>query len=78
MLPNNQDDISKKVNQGTKSYLQYSGMAFEMLAVIGLGVFIGVKLDKWLDLKFPVFTIVLGLLFLGISMFRIVKSLNAK
>lgn len=78
MLPNNQDDISKKVNQGTKSYLQYSVMAFEMLAVIGLGVFIGVKLDKWLDLKFPVFTIVLGLLFLGISMFRIVKSLNAK
>ncbi|MBX7225217.1 MAG: AtpZ/AtpI family protein [Chitinophagales bacterium] len=78
MLPNKKEDIPKEVNKQTTSYLQYSGLAFEMLAVIGLGVFIGVKLDKWLNLKFPACTIILGLLFLALSMFRIVKSLQTK
>jgi F0F1-type ATP synthase assembly protein I len=35
-----------------------------MIVVILLGVFGGIKLDKWLHMQFPIFTVVLS--FLGV------------
>jgi F0F1-type ATP synthase assembly protein I len=39
----------KKGNPLNSTYARYSGMAIQMIAVIGVGTFIGVKLDE----KFP-------------------------
>ncbi|MFN6037364.1 MAG: AtpZ/AtpI family protein, partial [Bacteroidota bacterium] len=47
--------MKKQPNQ----YMKYATMGTQMLITIGLGVFLGIKLDKWLQLKFPVFTVVL-------------------
>ena len=51
-------------------YAKYSGMAFQMLAIIVLGVLGGIKADKYLGLKTPVFTIIFTILsvFLSSSM----------
>jgi len=57
------------------SYARYSSMAFQMLAVIILGVFGGFKLDSWLDLKLPVFTVVLSVLSVGISIYLVTRDL---
>ena len=46
--------------QGLNNYARYSGMAFQMLAIILLGMYAGVKLDQWLHLK-PLFTIICSL-----------------
>lgn len=56
-------------------YVKYSGLAFQMAALILLGYWLGSKLDKWLDLSFPAFTISLILLFLFISFYSLIKSL---
>jgi hypothetical protein len=40
-----------------------------MMAIMFIGVFGGMKLDKWLGLKFPVFTVVLSLLGTGIAVY---------
>jgi hypothetical protein len=50
-------------------------MAFQMLAVIILGVFGGFKLDSWLDLSLPVFTVVLSVLSVGISIYLVTRDL---
>lgn len=42
-------------------YLKYSGLAFQMLAVIGLAVWAGIVLDGYLQLWFPAFTVILSL-----------------
>jgi F0F1-type ATP synthase assembly protein I len=47
-------------------FIQYSSLAIEMVVIMGLGVFAGIKIDDWLNLNFPVFTLVLMVLsFIG-------------
>lgn len=60
-------------------YLKYSGMAFQMVAAIGLGMWGGVTLDGMVQFKFPIFTLVLSLLGLIAAMYFVIKTaLNDK
>ncbi len=59
-------------------YARYSSLALQMLAIIGLGVFAGVKLDKWLHLGFPVFTLVLSVLSVILSIYQATRGLLKK
>jgi hypothetical protein len=63
-----------KITKGLSNYAKYSSLAFQMLAIILLGVFGGIKLDEWLELKFPVFTVVLSLLATGAAMYYGIKD----
>ena len=69
---NNQE--KKQLN----NYAKYSSIAFQMLAIILIGVFGGVKLDEWLELKFPVFTVILSLLSVSLAIYTVVKDLLKK
>ncbi|MFA7599494.1 MAG: AtpZ/AtpI family protein [Bacteroidales bacterium] len=51
---------NKKIYRSSASYLKYTGLVFQMLAVIILFTLGGVKLDEWISLSFPVFTLVLS------------------
>ncbi|MCR5115311.1 MAG: AtpZ/AtpI family protein [Bacteroidales bacterium] len=55
----------------------YSGMAFQMGAIIALGTYGGVKLDQWLNLS-PLFTIVCALLSIALAMYVMVHKLSQK
>jgi len=59
-------------------YARYSSLAFQMMAIIGLGVFGGVKLDQWLELKFPVFTLILSVVSVFAAIYTAVKDLIRK
>jgi hypothetical protein len=59
-------------------YFKYATMGTQMLVTIGLGVFLGIKLDRWLGLKFPVFTVVLSLLSVVIAIYLSVRDLLKK
>jgi F0F1-type ATP synthase assembly protein I len=63
--------MKKQPNQ----YMKYATMGTQMMITIGLGVFLGIKLDKWLQLKFPVFTVVLSLLSVFAAIYLAVKDL---
>jgi len=58
-------------------YARYSGMAFQMLAVILTGVFSGYKADQWLHTK-PVFTVVLSIVSVALSIYFVTKDLLRK
>jgi len=49
-----------------------------MFAIIGLGIFGGVKLDQWLNLSFPVFTVLLSLISVAAAIYTAVKDLLRK
>ena len=74
-------NLSKSKNQQLQNqkpineYVKYSGLAFQMAALILLGYWLGSKIDKWLELSIPVFTIILILLFLSVSFYSLIKSL---
>lgn len=67
-----QPDKKKPVN----AYMKYSGLAFQLLASIGICGWLGYKLDQYLSLKFPAFMLLFGLAaFVGI-MYQVYKSIN--
>lgn len=54
--PKNPEKKSKSLND----YARYSNLAFQMIVILGLGVWGGIKIDDWLNLSFPLFTVVLS------------------
>ncbi|MGV8092887.1 MAG: AtpZ/AtpI family protein [Mangrovibacterium sp.] len=64
------DKSKKKIDQ----FILYSSLAFEMMIIMAAGVFIGYKIDHWLNLSFPAFT--LGLMILSVigSIFYAIKN----
>lgn len=51
------DSFEKRKNQ-TTSLAKYSGLAFQMIAIILLVLFGGYKLDGYMENEFPLFTII--------------------
>ncbi|MBK6835882.1 MAG: AtpZ/AtpI family protein [Bacteroidetes bacterium] len=49
-------------------------MAFQMGAIITIGVFGGKKLDSWLELKTPIFTLILSLVSVTAAIYVSIKD----
>jgi len=45
-----------------------------MIAIILVGVFGGIKLDKWLETRFPVFTVVLSFVSVMLALYYSLKD----
>jgi len=56
--------------------LEFSGMAFEMLVIIGIFVLLGRFIDKKITLEIPLFTIVLCIVGLAASFYQIFRRLQ--
>ncbi|MEP6726161.1 MAG: ATPase F0F1 [Bacteroidota bacterium] len=65
-------------NNNNKDLMRYAGLATQMLAGLGIAVFIGLKTDKWLKLSFPILSWLLPLLVLAAIIFRIIKETGPK
>ena len=63
-----------KLNKGIKDFGKYSGIAFQMIAIILVSVWGGIKLDKLTCWHTPVFTIVLSLLGVFAAIYTAVKD----
>lgn len=72
---NNKKTNRSKSKKYLDSYARYTSIAFQMLAIILIGVFGGIKLDEWLELKFPVFTVILTILSVVLAIYYTVKDL---
>jgi F0F1-type ATP synthase assembly protein I len=66
------------IKKPANAYLRYSGLGFQIAGTIGLGVFIGIELDKWLKTSKPWFTITCSFLFLIIAFYLGFKDLLKK
>ncbi|MGM0611877.1 MAG: AtpZ/AtpI family protein [Bacteroidota bacterium] len=69
------DNQNKEKKTKLYNYARYSGIAFQMMIVIVAGVWGGVELDNLLNIEFPVITIVLSLLSVGVAIYIAIKDL---
>ncbi|MFW6227487.1 MAG: AtpZ/AtpI family protein [Bacteroidota bacterium] len=69
--PQNNKDKSKG---NLHDYARYSSIAIQMLVIITAGVWGGVQLDKLLNLKFPLLTILLSFASVGIAIYISIKD----
>jgi F0F1-type ATP synthase assembly protein I len=69
------DPSLKKKKKSLDNYARYSSIAFQMLIIILIGVFGGIKLDEWLKLSVPAFTIILSILAVILAIYTVTKDL---
>lgn len=70
----NQKNPKNLQNKGIRDFARYSGMAFQMVAIILVTTFGGIELDKLTKSEFPLFTIVLSLLGVFAAIYTAVKD----
>ncbi len=63
-----------KYDRSLNNYARYSSIAFEMLFIIAIGVFGGVKLDERLQ-TMPLFAIICSLAGLAIAFYVVIKDI---
>jgi F0F1-type ATP synthase assembly protein I len=73
----NQKKQISNSGSGLGDYARYSGLAFEMIAIILGTSFGGVKLDEHFGTK-PLFTVILSLFGVGASLYIVLKGILKK
>ena len=70
-----EDSLYKKYKKPTGDYMKYSGMAFQMLIILALGTYLGVKLDEYFQLETPYLAALFAILSLFIAFYITLKDL---
>lgn len=70
---NNDTDKKQLAN-----FAKYSGIAFQMFAIIGVFAFVGYKIDEYNHSKKPIITALVTLLGVLLSLYQVVRSLTKK
>jgi hypothetical protein len=53
-------------------------MGLKMVIIMIGGTFVGIELDKWIQIKFPIFTLVFALLAVFLAIYYFVKDFIKK
>jgi ATP synthase protein I len=72
--PSKTRNLKSPRNKGLNDFAKYSGIAFQMIAVILLTTWGGIELDKLAKFHTPVFTIILSLLGVFAAIYTAVKD----
>ncbi len=78
MDSSNKDKKKLLDDKSAKTYLRYSGMAFQIAGYIIVGVLLGRQLDKYFETQKPYFTALLSILFLAAYFIKLVSDLSRK
>ncbi len=70
--------MDKKPKSNGELLLQYSGLAFQLLIAIGIAVYAGLYIDKWINTKFPIFLWLLPLAVIAGMIFKAIKDTSKK
>ena len=66
------------LNNNLRLYSKYSSIAVQMLIIILMGVFGGMKLDEWIGWSFPVLTVILSIFAVILAIYIVTKDLIKK
>ncbi len=58
--------------------LKYAGLATQLLIGLGLAVFVGLKIDQWINIKMPVAVWLLPLLVIAALIYKVIKDTTIK
>lgn len=64
--------------ESNKQLMKYAGLTMQFLVSIALGIFVGVKADKWLQFSFPLLVWLLPLLMITGIIIKIIKETDRK
>ena len=65
-------------NDRRRELLRYAGLSSEVVASVGLSVFLGIKGDKWLKVSFPILSWALPLLVIVVLLINLIRQGTGK
>lgn len=74
-MTNPQSSKPNKSGKNTSQYIRFTGIAFEMLAFILIGYWLGGKANDYYALEAPILTLIGILLGVGGSMYNLIRKL---
>lgn len=69
-------NLAQKKKERLNNYARFSGIGFQMLATIGLGVFGGIKLDETYQNQHQIFTIICSLGSIAVALYFVIKQVS--
>ena len=66
----------QKRKERLNSYARLSGVGFQMLAIIAIGVWGGIKLDETYPNDYQTFTIICSLASIGVALYTVIKQVT--
>ncbi len=66
---------SQKNKNKLNSYAKYTTIAIQMAIIITVGVLGGYKLDGFLNLKFPVFTLIFSVMSVALAVYLAIRDI---
>ena len=73
----NQDQKPQKPKGQLNNYARFSSIAIQMFVIIGIGTFIGVKLDEYFNYQHKTFAVILSLLSVIMAVFFVIRRIIA-
>ncbi|MEO8934274.1 MAG: AtpZ/AtpI family protein [Xanthomarina sp.] len=73
----NRDQQKRNNTKSLSTYARYSSIAFQMFVIIGIGAFIGVKLDAAYPNKHSLYTIIFSLVFVIFAIVFVIRRIIA-
>ena len=67
-------ESKQRSNNNYSDLLRYASMGTQIFVALGLAVFVGLKVDKWLKISAPLLVLVLPVLVLAGFIYKIVKE----
>jgi ATP synthase protein I len=68
---------SDEGNKGTNSYLKFTGMGFQMIAIIGAFSYAGYKIDEYAKHDVQWVTALMALIGVFISLYLVIRALKS-
>lgn len=66
----------KRDDKVLSGYSKYTYLSFQMMAIIGSGVWLGMKLDEYFQVVFPIFMSILALTSTAYAVYVVIKGLS--
>lgn len=69
---------SPQEKSALKSYIKYSALGFQMIGVIGVFTYVGYQIDESQHNKTPIYTGILSLLGVIVSLYLVLRGLKSE
>ncbi len=69
-----QNEETNEKRKQRNALAHYSGLGFQMIAIIGLGTWVGTRLDANNNREFPLFTLIGSLLSVFIALYLVLRD----
>ena len=67
-------ESKQRSNNNYSDLLRYASMGTQIFVALGLAVFVGLKVDKWLKISAPLLVLILPVIVLAGMIYKIVKE----